>query len=101
MSGWQALLGDRSGKADVTVLEAPGRMTPAEAQGLPPAYIDVGELDLFRDEDLEYARNLTKGGVSVTLHLVPGVPHAFEVFAPEADVSRFVMQRREEAVRSV
>ena len=76
-------------------------MTSAEAQGLPPAYIDVGELDLFRDEDLEYARNLTKGGVSVELHLVPGVPHAFEGLAPEADVSRFVLQKREETIRSV
>lgn len=102
ITGWGALLGkDRIGSDDVHVLEAAGRMTPAEARGLPPAYIDVGELDLFRDEDLEYARNLGKGGVSCELHLVPSVPHAYEGFAPESDVARFIMDKREQVIKSI
>ena len=54
----------------------------------PPAYIDVGELDLFRDESVDYARRLIAAEVSTELHVIPGVPHGFEVFVPEADVSR-------------
>lgn len=101
ITGWTALLGDRRGADDVSVLEAAGRMTPAEARGLPPAYIDVGELDLFRDEDLEYARNLGRGGVSCELHLVPSVPHAYESFAPESDVARFIMDKREQVIKAI
>ncbi|KAF2159279.1 hypothetical protein M409DRAFT_71165 [Zasmidium cellare ATCC 36951] len=102
ITGWTALLGkDRIGTDDVSVIEAAGRMTPSEARGLPPAYIDVGELDLFRDEDLEYAKNLGKGGVSCELHLVPNVPHAYEGFAPESDVARFIIDKREQVIKSL
>lgn len=101
ITGWTALLGDRYQAEDVNVLEAAGRMTPAEARGLPPAYIDVGELDIFRDEDLEYARNLGKAGVSCELHLVPNVPHAYESFAPESDAARFILDKREHVIKSL
>ncbi|CAK4032337.1 alpha beta hydrolase [Lecanosticta acicola] len=100
-TGWTALLGARIGADDVNVLEAAGRMTAAEARGLPPAYIDVGGLDLFRDESIEYARTLGKGGVSVELHVIPNAPHAFEGFAPEAEISRFVMDMREKVIKSI
>ena len=57
--------------------EAAARMTVAEVKGLLDVYIDVGELDLFRDEDIEYARKCTLTGVSTELHLWPGVPHVW------------------------
>nr|POE88398.1 carboxylesterase nlhh [Quercus suber] len=57
-TGWGALLGDRVGGPNVPPTDAAGRMTVEDAVGLPPAYIDVGELDLFRDEGLEYARKV-------------------------------------------
>jgi len=58
-TAWTAVLGeDRVGGGDIQPTEAAARMTIEDAQGLPPAYIDVGELDLFRDESLEYARKL-------------------------------------------
>jgi acetyl esterase/lipase len=66
--------------------EAAARMTVAEAKGLPDTYIDVGELDLFRDEDIAYARKCTLAGVSTELHLWPAVPHAWEGFAPGLEV---------------
>jgi acetyl esterase/lipase len=55
--------------------------------GLPPAYIGVGAIDLFVDEDIEYARRLIDAGVSTELHVVPAAYHAFERLAPKATVS--------------
>ncbi|MEU9273099.1 alpha/beta hydrolase [Streptomyces sp. NPDC048251] len=85
-TGWHALLGDAVGGPDV-----PGYAAPARAQdltGLPPAYIEVGELDIFRDEDIEYAFRLAATGTSVELHVHPGCPHGFDRLAPHADVVR-------------
>src|SRR5690606_41986362 len=52
-TGWGALLGPAAGGADVPAHAAPARV--ADPAGLPPAYIEVGQLDIFRDEDLTYA----------------------------------------------
>lgn len=54
---------------------------PARAvslQGLPPTYLEVGSLDLFRDENLQYAKRLATAHVEVELHLWPGLPHGFD-----------------------
>lgn len=54
---------------------------PARAtslRGLPSTYIEVGTLDLFRDEDLEYAKRLANEHVEVEFHLWPGLPHGFD-----------------------
>ena len=64
---------------------------PARAidlSGLPPTFIDVGELDLFRDEDIEFAKRLLQAGVTTELHVYPGAYHASESFAPEAELSK-------------
>lgn len=100
-TGWGALLSGREGGDDVGVTEAPARMTVEEARGLPAAYIDVGQLDIFANEDLAYARMLGKAGVECECHLVPGVPHAFEALAPEAEVSKAVMGWRMKVIRSL
>jgi acetyl esterase/lipase len=74
---WDAVLGKRRGKAEgVSIYEAPGRAE--DLSGLPPTYIDVGGLDLFRDEDVAFAARLAKADVEVEFHLWPGVPHGFE-----------------------
>ncbi len=60
---------------------------PARAEdlaGLPPAYLDVGTVDLFRDEDIAFAQRLMQAGVPTELHVHPGSYHASEMFAPEA-----------------
>jgi acetyl esterase/lipase len=46
--------------------------------GLPDTYIDVGGLDLFRDEDIAFTQRLAAAGVQVEFHLFPGVPHGFD-----------------------
>lgn len=72
VTGWTALLGNRAGAQDVEASAAPARVT--DATGLPPAYIEVGQLDVFRDEDIRYALTLSQSGVPVELHMHPGVP---------------------------
>ena len=85
-TGWRALLGDQLGGPDVPAVAAPARLT--EFAGLAPAYIEVGELDIFRDEGIAYATNLLRAGVSCELHVHPGAPHSHDTLAPAASVSR-------------
>jgi acetyl esterase/lipase len=85
-TGWQALLGERAGTDDAPAYAAPARAN--DLRGLPPAYIEVGQLDIFRDEDVAYATRLSTAGVEVELHIHPGAPHDFEFIAPDADVTR-------------
>ena len=79
--GWQAYLGDAD--PDVAV---PARRD--DLAGLPPAWIGVGTLDLFHDEDLAYAQRLQDAGVSCEVTVVPGAFHGFDGIAPNADVSQ-------------
>jgi acetyl esterase/lipase len=99
VTGWGALLGDRAGTADVPAEAAPARLR--DAAGLPAAYIEVGQLDIFRDEDLAYAGLLSRGGVPVELHLRPGVPHEFDAAAPDTDVSRRAQEDRLRVLRAL
>ncbi len=75
---------------------------PARAEdlsGLPPAFIDVGEVDLFRDEDIVFANRLMQAGVATELHVHPGAYHASETFAPEAPLSQRIWTLRIDALR--
>ncbi|WP_045739813.1 alpha/beta hydrolase [Actinoplanes rectilineatus] len=76
-TAWRAVLGDIHGTDAVPAIAAPARNT--DFADLAPAYIEVGELDIFRDEDVDYARRLWAAGVSTELHVHPGLPHAFDV----------------------
>jgi acetyl esterase/lipase len=75
-TGWHALLGDAVGGPDVPPSAAPGRAT--DVSGLPPTYLDAGELDIFRDECIEYVQRLAACGTPVELHVHPGCPHGFD-----------------------
>jgi hypothetical protein len=55
---------------------------------LPPAWVGVGTLDLFHDEDVMYAQRLQASGVECELHIVPGAFHGFDVVAQKATVVR-------------
>jgi acetyl esterase/lipase len=91
-TGWGALLGDRADSADISPYVAPARAQ--DLSDLAPAYIDVGELDIFRDESMVYARRLTAAGVSAELHVLPGAPHAFEIFAPNSGAAQSAVAAR-------
>lgn len=64
----------------------PARRT--DLTGLPPAWIGVGDIDLFHDEDLAYAQALSDSGVECTIDVVPGAPHGFDSIARGAKVTR-------------
>jgi acetyl esterase/lipase len=100
-TGWGALLGDKLGKDDVSPIEAAGRMTVEDAKGLPPCYMDVGEIDIFRDEDIQYVSNLGRAGVETEFHLFPQANHAWEALAPESDTARLAVEQRCKAILSL
>jgi acetyl esterase/lipase len=95
--GWKAYLGREGGGADVSPYAAASRAT--DLSKLPPAYIPVGALDLFVDENIEYAQRLIQAGVPTELHVYPGAFHGFDMFAPSAKVSKQFKADRETALR--
>jgi len=95
--GWKAYLGRDGGGADVSPYAAASRAT--DLKGLPPAYIPVGALDLFVDENLEYAQRLIQAGVPTELHVYPGAFHGFDLFAPSAAVSKQFKADRDAALK--
>jgi acetyl esterase/lipase len=98
-TGWGALLGAALGTAEVSPLAAPARLD--DFRGLPRAYIEVGDLDLFRDESLAYARRLAGAGVPLELHVYPGAPHGYERIAPSSELARRVCDDRVRVLRSL
>jgi acetyl esterase/lipase len=93
IEAWAWYLGD--GKPDQYA--APARAD--DLSGLPPAFIDVGTVDLFRDEDIAFAARLMQAGVPTELHVYPGAYHASEALAPDAPLSRRIWERRIDALR--
>lgn len=77
--GWAALLGKEPGSTDVSPYAAAARAEKLE--GLPPTFIAVGTLDLFLEENMEYARRLIRAGVPTELHVYPGAFHGFTLAA--------------------
>jgi acetyl esterase/lipase len=74
--GWSAFLGSAAGKGSAPKNAVPARV--ADLKGLPPAFIGVGTLDLFCDEDIDYAQRLNAAGVPAELNVVPGAFHGFD-----------------------
>lgn len=90
--GWTALLGERRGTDDVSVYAAPARAT--DLSGLPPAYIDCGSAEVFRDEDVAYAGALWAAGVQAELHVWPGGFHGFDLTAPHTALAHAMTAAR-------
>jgi acetyl esterase/lipase len=84
-AGWNAYLSGRAGADDIPPYAAPARAT--DLAGLPPAYINVGDLDLFVDEDIAYAQALMRAGVPVELHVYPGAFHGSNRFVSRSALS--------------
>lgn len=96
VTGWTALLGDRKGTDDVSIYAAPGRAT--DLTGLPPAFIDCGSAEVFRDEDVAYATRLWEAGVQAELHVWAGGFHGFDMFAPHTAVAQAMLAARDDWV---
>lgn len=84
-TGWTALLGAARGGPDVSPYAAPARAT--DLSGLPPAFIDVGSAETFRDEAVTYATRIWQAGGVAELHVWPGGFHGFGMFVPQAAIS--------------
>ncbi|MET1019405.1 MAG: alpha/beta hydrolase [Microterricola sp.] len=99
VTGWDALLGERRGTDAVSIYAAPARAS--DLSGLPPAFIDCGSAEVFRDEDVAYASTIWASGGQAELHVWPGGFHAFEGFAPQAALSRAMVAARNDWVRRI
>ena len=96
-TGWTALLGERRGTDDVSIYAAPARAT--DLAGLPPAYVEAGSVEVFRDEAVAFANRLWEAGGSAELHIWSGGFHGFQGVVPTAAVSQRAIQTREAWVR--
>ncbi|WP_217237622.1 alpha/beta hydrolase [Streptomyces sp. AC555_RSS877] len=85
-TGWGALLGEARGGSDVSAYAAPARAE--DLSGLPPAFLDVGSAETFRDEVVAYASRLWQAGGVAELHVWPGGFHGFDGSAPQAALSQ-------------
>lgn len=91
-TGWRALLGAAYGTDEVSPYAAPARA--GDLSGLPPAYLDVGSAEIFRDETVDYASRLWQAGGQAELHVWSGGFHGFDLFAPHAVLSQGMVATR-------
>ena len=95
--GWTSYLPQAPGSPDVSQYAAPARRE--NLSGLPPAWIGVGSLDLFYDEDVAYAAGLATAGVPCELEVVEGAFHGFDALFPKKQVSRAFWRARASALQ--
>ncbi len=96
---WKAYLGDSAKDGIVSPYAAAARAH--DLSGLPPAYIAVGELDLFLDENIEYAQRLLQAGVPTELHVYPGAIHGFDSIISASVAKRFIAERDNAVMRAL
>lgn len=94
--GWAALLGHEPGRDGVSPYAAAARAE--DVSRLPPTFISTAALDLFVEENIEYARRLMRAGVPVELHVYPGAFHGFNLW-PMAQVAEAARRDSREALR--
>ncbi|RSL99258.1 hypothetical protein CDV31_012267 [Fusarium ambrosium] len=94
ITAWTAVLGDKAGdpNADVSPYSAPARAYSLE--GLPPTYLDVGGLDIFRDETVAYAMRLMAENITTELHVYSGLPHGFELIGKDISATARAHENR-------
>jgi acetyl esterase/lipase len=95
--GWRSFLGQEPGGPSVPAAAVPARA--ADLRGLPPAFIGVGGIDLFVDEDIEYARRLNDAGVATELLVVPGAFHGFDGMAADTTPAKAFNAAKRAALR--
>ena len=77
--GWRSYLGGLYGSSEIPYTAAPARAD--DLTGLPPAFISVGSVDGFLDEDVDFALRLNRAGVPCELHVYPGACHGYQMVA--------------------
>ncbi|GAA3045239.1 Acetyl esterase/lipase [Actinokineospora globicatena] len=99
LAGWRSLLGDAVGTDDVSPYAAPTRAT--DLSNLPPAFIEVGSAEPFRDEDTQYALRIWETGGQAELHVWSGAFHGFDMYVPDWPVSKVALETRNSWFRRV
>ena len=94
---WGAYLGVDPGGAGLPSAAVPARCR--DLAGLPPAWLGVGTVDLFYDEDLRFVERLRAAGVPVDLHVVPGAFHGFDTLFPKSKVAEELRDSQVTALR--
>ena len=87
--GWRSVLGDTT---DVPAYVSPALAT--DLSGLPPAYLDTGSAEVFRDEDVAYAGRIWAAGGEAELHVWSGGFHGFDALFPHAPISAAARRTR-------
>ncbi|MCP2166256.1 alpha/beta hydrolase [Goodfellowiella coeruleoviolacea] len=85
-TGWSALLGAAAGGPDVSPYAAPARAT--DLSGLPPAFVEAGSVETYRDEAVAYASRLWQAGGQAELHIWAGGCHNFDGVVPHTPLAR-------------
>lgn len=101
LQGWMHYLG-RQMTSEEEPFVASKYAAPSHAgdlHGLPPAYIGVGSVDLFIDENREYAERLEGSGVATQFEIFTGGYHGFEFMVPNAKISRLARDTHYSAIQ--
>lgn len=85
--GWTSYLGHAPGPVPASPYAAPARRV--DLTGLPPAWVGVGTLDLFHDEDVLYAQRLRSAGVACQLEVIEGAFHGFDIMTDKEVTRQF------------
>ncbi|MBL3687540.1 alpha/beta hydrolase [Leucobacter zeae] len=97
---WRLVLGDELAYSEAApAAAAPSRET--DLSGLPPAFIEVGSAEMFRDEDAAYASRIWAAGGEAELHVWSGAFHGFDVYAPESALARAALASRDSWIARV
>ncbi|MGJ4842895.1 alpha/beta hydrolase [Leifsonia sp. Le1] len=96
-TAWDAILGSDRFTDAVSPYAAPARAT--DLSRLPPAYIEVGAAEVFRDESIVYAGRIWAAGGQAELHVWSGAYHGFSGFSPDAIVSKAAIAARDSWLR--
>ncbi|MDX1505181.1 MAG: alpha/beta hydrolase [Spongiibacter sp.] len=97
--GWSAYLGDDFGGPAVPSYGAPARRE--DLTGLPPTWIGVGGIDLFLEENIEYAERLKSAGVQCQLDVVDMAPHGFDALFADTSLRREFIAKIDEFVARI
>lgn len=101
VTGWGAYLGGPAKVNSSEVSEYAAASRAVSVKGLPSLYLEVPDMDIFRDENLEYAGRIAAENIETEVHVWKGVPHSFELFAPHIETTRIAIQCRVKAMKSI
>ncbi len=96
---WGMVLGDHVGGPQVSPYIAPARAD--DLSNLPPAYIELGSAELFRDESIEYANRIWAAGGQAELHVWSGGFHGYDMFCPDSQLTGDSLAARKSWFRRV